>query len=122
MNWYKLAQETVNPLNGRSNQSAKNYIYKLIHDLTKGIYSDQSWEAVNAIWKRLDDNNIENYLTDTQYYKDEQGLPSSKVWRFEIPFVNNKGKPTILHGILTAHGAGSVKYPLDKYDITVMMG
>ena len=55
---------------------------------------------------------------DDEYSKNESGIPSSKTWRFEIDFMNDKGRPTKLFGIIVASGAGSVKDPLDKYDIT----
>jgi len=38
-----------------------------------------------------------------------------------VPFTNNKGKEQILHGTLTAHFAGSVKDPSDRYDISFII-
>ena len=46
------------------------------------------------------------------------GLPKYKEWQISIPFTNNKGRSAQLVGQITAHGAGSVEQPLDRYDIT----
>jgi len=111
-----------NPLDGKSNQSARNLVSKLVYSLSTGIFSDESWEGVRRIWDALDDNNINWDITDNRYLHDERGNPTAKEWKFEINFTNNKGRPTTLYGTLTAHGAGSVQSPLDKYDISVMVG
>ena len=47
--------------------------------------------------------------------------PQSKMWEFNIDFIGNDGKPKKIYGNLTAAGAGSVEYPLDKYDISVVL-
>jgi len=129
MNWYKKAQTNQAPqipqvimktnlLDGKTNNSARNIVRKIAHPYTQGLFSDQSWEAINNIWTALDSANINYHMTDATYYKDEQGNPSSKTWRFEVNFTNKNNKPTVLYGDITAHGAGSINYPLDKYDIT----
>jgi len=121
MSWYKKAQVSLSPLTGKSNQFARNYIYRLVGNLTKGFFRDNSWENVSAIWQRLDENGIENNIEETRYFQDEHGQPMGKIWKFEVPFTNNKGKEQILHGTLTAHFAGSVKDPSDRYDISFII-
>ena len=77
----KISQNSPNnPLNGKSKHSARNYIYNLIGNLTKGIFSDNSWENVNNIWNKLDQNNIANNITKTQYNHDEKGQSIGKTW------------------------------------------
>ena len=115
------AQNVGSPLNGKSKQAARNYIYRLVGDLTKGVFRDDSWENVQAIWSKLDGNNIENNIVHTEYFKDEQGQPYGKIWKFEVPFVNNKGRQDIMQGTLTAHFAGSVQDPSDRYDISFII-
>jgi len=117
----KTSQTISNPLNGKSKQSARNYIYKLVYDLTKGFFRDESWENVNAIWKTLDANNIPHYVTDAKYFNNERGESAGKTWHFEIPFTNNKNREDRLIGTLTAHFCGSVADPSDKYDISFII-
>jgi len=119
--WLREAQFENNPLNGKSKQSARNFIYRVVGDLTKGFFKDESWEHIRAIWSALDLKGIENNISDAQYFKDEHGQPSGKMWKFEVPFVNNKGKQDMLYGTLTAHFAGSVKDPSERYDISFVI-
>lgn len=127
-NWYKKSQsglneisigvEKNNPLNGKNNQAARKYVSNIIYPLTKGLFSDQDWSNVRKVWDALDVAGLDWNITDNEYGKNEEGTPVYKMWKFEIRFNNNKNRPTILHGVLTAHGAGSIQYPLDKYDIS----
>ena len=110
-----------NPLNGKSNQQARRIVNKIIPN-TPGFFSDQSWEAVNRIWQAFEEANLDWAIVDSQYYKDERGVPIGKNWKVEIYFDNNKGKRTVLYGIVQASGAGSVDDPLSKYDITAYVG
>jgi hypothetical protein len=124
MNWYKKAQTenvTANPLNGKSKQSARNYIYRLVGDLTKGFFRDNSWENVSAIWNKLDSNGINANIMGTEYFNNERGEPMGKRWDFAIDFVNNKEKQDIIKGMLTAHFAGSIQDPSDRYDISFIV-
>jgi len=105
---------------GVSKQSFKNKIYKAIAPYIKGIYSDQSWEAIRKVWDVFDSMNLNWAMTNATY--DNSVPPQNKAWRFEIIFVNKRGKEDSLTGIVTAHGAGTVEDPLLRYDITVVMG
>jgi len=120
MSWYKKSQHQ-SAINGKSKQSARNFIYRIVGDLTKGVFRDEDWSNVNAIWKRLDEYRIENNLVDTEYFKDGRGDLAGKMWKFEVPFVNNKGKPSVLYGTLTAHFAGTVLDPTSVYDISFVI-
>jgi hypothetical protein len=117
MKIFKLAKKIENSLNGMTNQQARNKVNNVIC-CNKGIYGDQSWEAVHSLWNKMESEGFDPILESTEYKKDEQGNPSSKEWRFTITFLNNRERETVLFGIITAHGAGSVNDPLDKYDIT----
>jgi len=126
-NWYKKSQvnidptqtSTPNPLDGRSNTSARNAVHKLVHPHTKGLFADQDWSNVNKVWNAMNAAGLDWNITNTEYGKNNEGTPSYKLWKFEIRFTNKTGRPTTLHGVLTAHGAGTVQDPLSKYDITV---
>ena len=110
-----------NPLDGKSKQSARTYIYRVVGDLTKGFFQDEDWSNVHKIWNALDNAGIENYLTDNYYKKDDNGNLQSKTWHFEVPFMNNRGNEDKLLGTLNAHFAGSIKDPTDRYDISFII-
>jgi len=114
--------ESGNPLNGRSKQSAKTFVYNNCNHLTKGLFTDNSWENVHAIFKKMDELGIENLIESTRYYKDERNNPSGKIWSISLPFINNKGREDSLLGTITAAGAGTVSDPLSRYDLTLVIG
>ncbi len=110
-----------NPLDGKSNVSAASAVNKVLAQLSKGIFSDQSWEAINKIFQKLKEMGLETTVISAKYggqNDTSNGMPKYKEWQISIPFTNNKGKPTQLVGQITAHGAGSIEQPLDRYDIT----
>ena len=113
-----VAIPEVNALNGVSNQVARKFVNEILSRYSKGIFHDQSWEAVRRLWKALQDNGINYTIVDTEYQKDSpSGMPSRKQWKFEVSFTNDKGRPVMLYGVVIASGAGSVEDPLEKYDI-----
>jgi hypothetical protein len=73
----------------------KNKVNRILHDATKGIFSDQYWSGVSGAINQLN------------------GTPVSKEWRIQVIH-----EGIILSAIITAHGAGSVNDPLDRYDIS----
>lgn len=115
---YNKIAQAVNPLDGKSNQQARSFINTKIIPASPGFYSDTSWEGIKNIWEALDASGIDWNMADTHYVHNEKSVPTGKEWRFEIRFINNRGKPTILYGIVIAGGAGSVEDPLARYDIT----
>jgi len=98
----------------KTRNAFKNHVNKLLGFHTKGFFTDDFWTPVNDTLKLLAENGIEYSLTGTKYEHDENGTPCRKVWTFEIKAP--KGKP--LFAIITAAGAGSVKDPLERYDVT----
>lgn len=117
---YKKLAQMVNPLDGKSNQQAKRIVNNNIipHDLIKGFFSDQSWEGVNQIWTAFEQAGLDWNGAGSNYYPAGDNPMGGKIWKFEIHFTNNKGKPTTLYGTVTAAGAGTVEDPLSRYDIT----
>ena len=109
------------PLDGKSKQSARNHIYKLVGNMTQGFFTDDNWSNVHNIWNTMDNNGIENYLTDNYYKKDDEGNLQSKTWHFEVPFINNRGNQDKLTGTLNAHFAGSIQDPTERYDISFII-
>jgi len=66
-----------------------------------------------------------NYTLKDAYYgnhkHDTTMPPERKRWFFTIDFIDDKGKARIINGQIIAAGAGSVKQPLDRYDIVVTL-
>ena len=106
-----------NPLNGKSNSQARKIVNKIIPDV-KGIFSDNSWEAIGRIWDAFDISSLDWAIVDTEYLHDNLNRPTAKNWKIEIYFINDRGRDTTLYGTITAHGAGTVEDPLSRYDIT----
>jgi hypothetical protein len=112
-----VAIDEVNALNGLRIQTAKRYVNKILAQYSKGMFSDQSWEGVNRVWKAMDDNGINYTMTGAEYQKNESGIPVRKQWKFEVEFWNEKGRMVKIYGIMIASGAGTMDDILSKYDI-----
>jgi len=116
------AEDWESELDGKTKQQAIKYIYKKMGRLGSKIYKDDYWLAVKEFWTLLDNMNAPYMMRGSKYMKDKDtGLPTSKIWEFRITISDKQGKTKTIDGEVTAHGAGSVKDPLDKYDITVVM-
>lgn len=113
--------ELKTAIDGMSKQVAIRKIRKATDKYTKGFFRDTGWKHIHVVWKIFDDMDLDWHQTDNEYYKNDDGEPAGKIWRFEINFTTNKGKPGKIGGTLTAHGAGSVRDPLDRYDMTLVM-
>jgi len=88
---------------------------------TKGIHRDQYWRPVRAIWKALEAAGLDYAITKSDYEHEViegERVPVRKVWRFEVPFTNDRGRSDVVYGQVVAAGAGSVSDPLDAYDVT----
>jgi len=110
-----------NPIDGQSNNVAAGKVNKILSDLSKGMFSDNSWEAINRIFEKLRSTGLDVTILNAKYggHADtSNGMPKYKEWQISIPFTNKVGKPMELVGQITAHGAGSIEQPLDRYDIT----
>ena len=112
------AMPVENSLNGMTNIQARRNVNQLLEHYTKGLFRDDNWEAVDRIWKAMTAGQLDWTMTGAEYYHVDKGMPRGKIWKFEVRFVNKNGRPTTLHGMVTAAGAGSVDDPLDRYDLT----
>ena len=121
----KIAQARPNPLDGKSNQQARNIVNKKVipQEQIKGFFTDDSWQGIQQIWKAFDGAGLDWNIAGSDYYPSHDGNPmGGKIWKIEINFINNKGKPTILYGTVTAAGSGTMEDPLSRYDITAYVG
>jgi len=107
----------MDALNGMNRVKAARTVNNILSPHTKGFFKDNSWEAVGVIWKALTDASIDWTMEGSQYDHNRDNVPTSKTWKFKVDFINDKGRPTILYGIVTAAGAGSIEDPLDRYDL-----
>lgn len=108
-------------INGQSNVVAASRVNKILSAASKGLFSDNSWEAINNIFKKLSEAGLDVTVTSAKYggHADTgNDMPKFKEWQISIPFTNKNGKQVALVGNITAHGAGSLEQPLDRYDIT----
>lgn len=116
---------------GLSKQKIKTLLYKETKKCTYNkLYKDTGWNGPQCIWDTFNRLNLSWNMTKSEYkrHKDDQAMgikmPTSKEWQFEI-FWNTKqgggGKHMKLGGHVTAAGAGSVKDPLDKYDVNMVI-
>jgi len=112
---------TPSLIDGQSNAVAAGRVNKVLGELSKGIFSDDSWQAINKIFEKLNQLGLEVNILSAKYGGQQDtsnNMPKYKEWQISIPFTNKAGKPMELVGQITAHGAGSVQQPLDRYDIT----
>ena len=104
-------------LDGLRKPQAAKKVNEIMARHSKGFFSDQSWEPINAIWKDFQNEGIDYTLDKASYTQDPDGTPISKTWRFTVSFKNQALLPNTLYGTITASGAGSVKDPLSRYDV-----
>lgn len=104
-------------LDGMTKVTAKNNVNRLLSRYSKGFFTDDSWKPVNTIWKAMNAAAINWVMTGSQYRENDEGLPSSKEWKFEVYFDDKNGRHKTLYGIIIASGAGSVSDPLSRYDL-----
>ena len=103
-----------------SKRTAMDRIYRAITPITQGIFTDEDWRHVRAVWEKFNELGLDWDITENSEY-DREMPPKWKKWYFEINFVDGKGRPQKLGGNLTAAGAGSVEDPLERYDISVVL-
>ena len=113
-----MAADSSNPLDGMRRRKAVSIVSNLMARHTRGFFRDDFWKPVHAIWRELEKNGIPVVLQSAEYQHDGSGqMPTSKTWKFTVDFLNERGRPTTLHGVVVASGAGSVEDPLDRYDV-----
>lgn len=112
---------------GLSKQKLKTMIYKATKNFTRGIYSDDYWKGPQEVWDAFNKLNLNWYINKAEYRNNRDDakmgiqMPTSKVWDIQINWKGPKGKDLKMKGQLTASGAGSMKQPLEKYDIVLIL-
>jgi hypothetical protein len=82
-----------------------------------GIFRDNNWTPVQKLWREFEQAGIPVNLVSANYTKDDQGNPNSKVWKFTVEWDGPTGQHIVTYGQVVASGAGSVRDPLDAYDV-----
>ena len=88
-------------------------INKAICGAAKGIFSDQGWRGHQLVMTALTSvPGIELTEGKAEYQHDATGTPNGKRWLYTVS--DGKREASV---VIVAAGAGSVKDPLEKYDI-----
>ena len=81
----------------------------------KGFFQDEDWAPINRVFRALQAAGLE-YDCDSRY-TDIRGQLNGKTWYFHIVFISPAGRLYNIEMRLLACGAGTVEYPLARYDI-----
>lgn len=115
-------QKRASALDGMPRRKVMELVNKVIgQSHLNGFFSDQYWKPIQGLWKNFEKAGIPFGITKSDYEHEEMGgqrVPVRKVWRFEVEFLNERGRPTTVYGQVVAAGAGPVDDPLAKYDVT----
>lgn len=116
-----LIPKTASIFDNERKERVKRHINNELFKITKGFFTDQYWQPVNAVRKYFETTDTRFELQESYYGHDEKGTPNSKTWIFKVFFINEKGKEVSLNGVMTASGAGSVGDPMDRYDMVAFV-
>jgi hypothetical protein len=116
------AQEGPGLLDGFDRRQAVAAVNKIIASAKlDGIFRDAHWEPIQRIWAAMNKANLDWYHIKNWYDKDKEGNPSAKTWAVGIEWKDKAGKNQEMHVRVIASGAGSVKEPLDAYDVVALV-
>ena len=113
-----------NPLDGRSKQSAVNYIYKIYRQKDHGQrYRDTGWGNVHDIFNTFVEYGIDTHGGYNAEYNPggmtvDATTPQWKRWLIDFNYTDKKGNPAKITFVLKAHAAGTMQDPWDSYDIS----
>lgn len=107
-------------IDGAANKkTAINKINVRTNQFTKGIFRDEYWTGVKKIFEVFGQMGLDWNLVSAEY--DREQPPKYKTWNIEIRYVDNLGSQKTIGGYVRAFGAGSVEYPLDAYDLVLIL-
>lgn len=129
----KESGDLDDPLFGKSKQSAKRFIFKVIGD-HKGMFRDDNWKHVHEIFGRMRKAGLDlSYgpVNDREhsggYFRNERGKIAGKEWEFSVDFINDRDRECTVTGRVMACFGGTVEQmdnddlgPDRPYDITVL--
>ena len=103
---------------GMAKPKVKRILNKIMDKHSKGLFKDQGWNPIMAMFKDFDKIKDMTWYVDKSEYIKEKGVPTAKKWDLRFNWIGKGDRDQKMYGIVTAHGAGSVKDPLEKYDIS----
>lgn len=100
-----------------------NTIYKETESLRRGYFSDESWENVSNIIKKIEEviDNVKDNKFILNVYVKNGGYNyssdlTSKYKAYELEIYDSKRQKT-LNGRIWCNAAGTIEDPFKKYDI-----
>lgn len=119
-------KRVMNPLNNKSKQSARNYMYKISKPIISGTFTEEYWTPVRELFTKWKDLHIEfEEYKVSQYFNMHEPFGSMdsprKEWYIKITFHNNRGVLNELVGTLTAAFDGTREDPTKRYDLTLVL-
>lgn len=106
-----------------TSKTIMNRIYKEVSDMTSQIYRDDDWRAVRFLCEKIR-KTLSSISDDLKLYVSvpDGGYQSrnGSQWK-EYALSIEDAEKEIICGSLTAHAAGSVADPFDRYDMTVVL-
>ncbi len=95
-------------------QTIKNRVNKILRKTTSGFFTDNYWAPVTKVFNDIKEAGFDIQHDGCRYFQNNECIPVGKTWYFKILIEGKKPIP----GVLTAHGAGTLKDPLSRYDIS----
>ena len=102
--------------------AATRRVNALIGSCTSGMHRDAYWAPVACIRKALDTAGYNYSISNARYQHDSRGVPEGKLWDLEVKYTDRRGAEKSLFGRIAASGAGSVRDPLEMYDVVAYVG
>lgn len=110
----------------KTKQNAIRYLYNKIN--TKGIFRDNDWSGFRKVVNQIHDLGVDITVGATNdswhkagYAVNDKNVPTEKRYDIEISYRNIDGKEMVIKGQIACQAAGSVKDPLDAYDIVMTL-
>ena len=110
----------------KTKQNAIRYLYNKIN--TKGIFRDTDWSGLRKVTDQIRSLGVELTIAPTNdswhksgYAVNDKNVPTEKRYDIEINYKNIDGKEMAIKGQIACQAAGSVKDPLDAYDIVMTL-
>lgn len=111
---------TGNVLDGMVDYRVKSLINRVCDQHTQDgerVFTDQRWAPVQAILKELKQKNIRMVPKDVKNVKNEIGIVEFKSWKYQIPFLDFRGKPDRVYLLISLFSEGPDEDPLSKYKV-----
>ena len=104
-----------------------NRLYRSVEDLTRHIYRDDNWAAIDEVVSRIEslgcelsvyveDGGYRNSMGGNTMFAGGDDVSYWKEWRMNIIEPESKFE---IEGVIKAHAAGTREDPFERYDITV---